>query len=93
MAAKPKLHGEPLATAKRIKRMLAVGPRPGQARRAWGREILELVRELAATNVEPVNFSSILPAYMAEAVGRERRKKFLAGCGVTTDHHGLLAAA
>ena len=92
MATKAKLHGQPLTTAREVKRMLAAGPTHGQSRRAWGREVLALVRQLADTNVEPAHFGSILPHYMAEAVGRERQRKFLVGCGVAANH-GLPVAA
>jgi hypothetical protein len=76
------LHGAPLTTAKLLKG-LARGPRQGQSRRAWGREIIQMVRDLAwNTNVEPKHFGSLLPVWLVSAIDRERKLRFLAGCGV-----------
>lgn len=79
---KPHLFGHPDTTARALKG-LARGPRSGQSRRAWGREVIELVRDLAwNTNVEPRHFASRLPAWLVNAIDRERTLKFLNNCGV-----------
>lgn len=82
MSAKPHLHGRPLTTAKLLRKM-ADGPREGQSRRAWGREVIAMVRELAwDTNLKPDTYGSLLPLWLVRAIDRERKLKFLAGCGV-----------
>lgn len=68
------------------------GPAPDQSYRAWGREIIRLVRVLADTNVEAKHFASILPPWLTHAIERERKRKYLERCGIT-GMQGLSAAA
>lgn len=79
---KAKLHGRPLQVAEKIAAMLKLktGPK-GLSRRQWGKDLADLICELAHTNVAPENFSDYLPPSLVEALIRQRNLNRLIACG------------
>ncbi len=74
---KPNIDGRPLVVAKELAVLIAGMWHTSLSRRAWGRQVAPLVDELAKTNIEPDNFSSLLEEWVVEAIKRQRRLNFL----------------
>ena len=84
MVTRSNLHARPRTVAQEIDRRVKRGPVEGQSRRAWGRELAELVCELALTNVEPRHFARYVPDWVVAAIARQRTINHLASCGIVS---------
>ena len=79
--AAPKASGRPERV---IAEILRISPAQFQSKRAWGREVCDLICQIAASGLDSTKMAQMrnVPGWLAAAVARQRRINHLISCGM-----------